>query len=269
MSETLSISDPAPNTLEQGEFGAGSGVAAAETVVASTTSEHGYVSDVDRFEEFQYKPVPVLAPVTFALGVLASIGLLGVVGLPIGLLGIILGVICLWKIRRSQGELGGKLVTWTGLLLSMLFLVSGTSLHAYTFATEVPEGHRRVNFYRDISKKGFAVVNGKSDFHPDVKELDKQPIFVKGYMYPTQQTHNLSSFTLVKDSGECCFGGQPAVTDMIVVQMQDGKTVNYKEGLVSVAGVFHCKPTKGLKEINQNPVYLLDGTMMESSRTQF
>jgi hypothetical protein len=235
----------------------------------STATFSRPVSDADRFEEFNYRPVPILAPVTFTLGVLASIGLMGVVGLAFGIFGIILGVLCLWKIRRAQGELGGKVVTWIGLVLSTLFLVGGSTLHAYTFATEIPEGYQRVNFYRDISKKGFALVKGKSDFHPDVKALDDQPIFVKGYMYPTKQTENLMTFTLVKDSGECCFGGQPAVTDMIVVHMTKGNGVKYKEGLVSVAGTFHCRPTKGLSEINANPVYVLDAIMMESARTRF
>lgn len=241
-------------------------------VQASSMSEPAAthsLSDVDRFDDFNYRPVPIMAPITFALGVLSAIGLAGIVGLAFGVMGVIVGFICLIRIRRAQGELGGRLVTWLGLLLSALFLVSGTTLHAYTFATEMPEGYQRVNFYRDISKKGFVAVKGKSDFHPEVKVLDEKPVFIKGYMYPTKQTEKLSSFLLVKDSGDCCFGGQPAVTDMIMVNMQGGKTVNYKEGLISVAGTFHCRPVTGLAEVGQSPVYVLDGTMAERSRTQF
>ncbi|MGE3314217.1 MAG: DUF3299 domain-containing protein [Planctomycetaceae bacterium] len=226
-------------------------------------------ADMGEFQEFSYRPVPILAPVTFVLGILASIGLMGIVGLAFGVFGIIVGAFALLKIRRAQGELGGRVVTWVGVVLSALFLVGGSSLHAYTFATEIPDGFQRVNFYRDISKKGFLFSNGRSDFHPDVKAIDNKPIFIKGYMYPTQQTENLGSFLLVKDSGDCCFGGQPAVTDMIVVNMQGGKTVNYREGLVSVAGTFHCQPSRGLAEVTENPVYVLDGISMERARTQF
>jgi hypothetical protein len=256
-----------PETLESFDAPAVDGVNSREP--ALTPMAASPFADAGQYEEFSYRPVPLLAPITFALGILGSIGLMGVFGLVFGLAGMIAGVLCLWKIRRAQGELGGKLVTWTGVVLSTLFLFGGTALHAYTFATEIPEGFQRVNFYRDISKKGFALVNGKSDFHPEVKAFDGQPIFIKGYMYPTKQTDKLGTFLLVKDSGDCCFGGQPAVTDMIVVNMQGGKTVNYKEGLVSVAGTFHCQPVRGIAEINQNPVYVLDGTMMESARTRF
>ncbi len=255
-----------PETLESFESPAES----VEVPVASTSTMSALPSpDLNQYQEFNYRPVPILAPVTFTLGILASIGLMGIVGLAFGVFGIIVGIVALLKIRRAQGELGGRVVTWVGVVLSALFLVGGSTLHAYTFATEIPEGYQRVNFFRDISKKGFLFSRGKSDFHPEVKALDQQPIFVKGYMYPTKQTENLGSFLLVKDSGDCCFGGQPAVTDMIVVNMQGGKTVNYKEGLISVAGTFHCQPTRGLAEVSENPVYVIDGTLVERARTQF
>ena len=230
-------------------------------------------SNIDpNFEEagdFNYRPVPILVPVVFALGVLSSIGLMILFGLIFGLLGTVLGVVCIRKIRRSEGALGGGLLAWIGCLLSFVFLSSGSVLQAYTFATEVPEGYQRVNFYFDISKKGFAVNKGHSDYHPDVKNLDKQKIFLKGFMYPVNQTEGLVSFVLVKDSGTCCFGGQPAATDMMLVNMQGGKTVNYKTGMVAVAGTFHCLPVQGLTGLNENPVYSLDADMMESARTSF
>ena len=219
--------------------------------------------------EFNYHPVPILAPVVFVLAILSSIGLMLLFGLLFGLLGTVLGLICIWKIRRSEGALGGGLLAGMGCALSFLFLTSGSVLHAYTFATEVPEGYQRVNFYFDISKKGFAVHKGRSDYHPDVKKLDKQKIFLKGFMYPVQQTEGLVSFVLVKDSGTCCFGGQPAATDMMLVNMQGGKTVNYKTGMVAVAGTFHCQPVLGLTGLDENPVYMLHADMMESARTSF
>jgi len=236
---------------------------------AASGATSGAYIDPSLSREFDYRPVPVIAPATFVLGILSSIGLMGYFGLFFGLVGTILGIVSIVKIRRSCGELSGQLVAWIGCVLSFLFLVSGSTLHAYTYATEVPDGYQRVNFYRDISKKGFAVQNGRPDFHPDVKALDNKPIFIKGYMYPTRQTESLGNFLLVKDSGECCFGGQPQMTDMMMVHMQGGKTVDYKPGMVAVAGVFHCRPVKGLSEVNQNPVYVLDGELMESARTSF
>ena len=53
-----------------------------------------------------------------------------------------------------------------------------------------------------------------------MKALDGQRIFIKGYMYPTKELEGLNSFLLVKDTGQCCFGGNPAITDMIMVTME-------------------------------------------------
>ncbi len=220
-------------------------------------------------QNFDYRPVPILAPVTFVLGILASIGLIGIFGLLFGLMGTIVGLICIWKIRKSEGALGGSLVAWTGFVLSFLFFVGGTTFHTYTFATEVPEGYKRVNFYYDISKKGFEGKPGRPEFHPDVKALDNQKIFIKGFMYPTRQTEGIASFLLVKDSGQCCFGGQPQQSDMMIVNMQSGKTVKYRTGMVSIAGTFHCQKSEGLTGLNEKPVYALDGDLMEASRTSF
>ena len=73
-----------------------------------------------------------------------------------------------------------------------------------------------------------------------------QKIFIKGYMYPTQDTRGLKTFLLVKDNAQCCFGGNPKINDMILVTMQNGKGVDYHQGLLmSVGGVFHCQRSSG------------------------
>lgn len=219
-------------------------------------------------KEFNYRPVPVLAPVSLFLGICSFLSVLTLLGVGIAMFGTVLGAVCLWRIRQSAGELSGKSLALIGFLLSLLFLVSGSSLHAYTIATEVPEGFRRVNFYHDVSKKGFVYATGVSDFHPDVKALDDEKIFIKGYMYPTRQTQNLTSFLLVKDNEKCCFGGQPSLTDMILVEMQDGKTVDFSPGLVSVAGIFHTqRAAEGPADLS--PVYAINGIFCEPARTAF
>jgi len=220
-----------------------------------------------RTNEFNYRPVPVVAPVTLFLGVFSVISLFTLVGVGISLLGVVLGVLCLLKIRQSNGELGGKLPGTVGLVLSVLFLISGSSLHAYTFATEVPEGYRRIHFGPDISQKGFVRTNGVGDVHPDLKSLTGKKIFIKGYMYPEKNTTHLSNFVLVKDNQQCCFGGQPKLTDMILVEMEDGKTANYRPGLVSVAGVFHVQPGQGTAGLQ--PVFQIEDARCERSKTSF
>jgi len=152
----------------------------------------------------------------------------------------IMGAIALWQIRRSAGEMGGKVVARLGVGLSTLLLLAGSGYHAYAYVTELPKGYLRVNF-NELStyKPGYA--DGKVQFAPEVAALDGKPIYIKGYMYPTRQRFGLSEFVLVKDTGQCCFGGQPQMTDMIVVKFEDGMTVNHREQqLVGVGGVFRA-----------------------------
>src|SRR5262245_21513707 len=100
--------------------------------------------------EFECHPIPPLAPITLFLGVCAIAGLAGIPGLAIGIAGMLTGLICLRQIRRSEGELGGRTLAKIGFLLSLLFFVSGSALHAYTYVNELPEGHQRISF-RELS----------------------------------------------------------------------------------------------------------------------
>lgn len=216
------------------------------------------VDQADSTGEFDYKPVPPLAPITLFLGVCGIASLMGIPALSIPLVGLVTGAICLWQIGRSQGELGGRLVAKLGLGLCTLFLVSGTALHAFNYVNELPEGHQRVSFSWLSSQKP-QLAERELRVTEEVEALDGQPIFIKGYMYPQRQTTGLSEFVLLKDTGQCCFGGNPNITDMIVVKFQDGMKVNHKEQtLVSVAGTFHARTV--VKSGELTAIYSIDGT---------
>jgi len=64
--------------------------------------------------EFNYRPVPLLAPITFFLGLLSALGFLGILAAPIGLVGIVVGLICILRLRRLKGEYGGMWLAVTG-----------------------------------------------------------------------------------------------------------------------------------------------------------
>ena len=189
--------------------------------------------------------------------------------IPIGLVGTIVSLICILRLRKFAGEYGGMWLAVTGLVLSFAFFVTTGGMWAYGYQTEVPEGFRRLNFMADISSKGFVLAKGKKDiFNPDVKALNGQKVFIKGYMYPTKELQGLKTFLLVKDNAQCCFGGNPAMQDMILVNMVGNKTVNFHQGsLMSVAGVFHCEQASGPAGLQ--PTYTIDGMLVEHSRTMF
>ncbi|MCH9655405.1 MAG: DUF4190 domain-containing protein [Planctomycetes bacterium] len=230
-------------------------------------SNQSYQNAIDLQDEFSYKPVPPTAVVGLALGLLSFIALFGIIGVGIAVFGIIVSLFSIFSIKRSAGELGGKTVALAAIVLSTFFLITGISYQSFVYAHEVPEGYHRLNFTSDISAKDFVEKDGVSRVNPDVMSWDKKNIFLKGYMYPTRQTKNLKSFILVKDNGQCCFGGQPDAKDMILVEMQDDKSADFYAGLVSVSGEFQAEAPTTAGDLK--PVYQLKGTHFEQARTAY
>jgi hypothetical protein len=216
--------------------------------------------------EFDYRPVPPLAAVTAVLGVISLLALITEFALPFALFGIVLGILAKRQISRADGAYSGIWLVRGGLVLCALCLCVGSAFHAYVYATEVPEGYTRVSFVTDISKKGFSEIDGRQDYHPEVKALDGQKLFLKGYIYPDERTDGIRQFILCKDSGECCFGGKPALTDMIFINIPDGvPPIKYKEALFSVAGEFMVAPD--LRRAGElRPAYRIDASLVEEAR---
>jgi hypothetical protein len=209
-------------------------------------------------DDFSYRPVPPLAPISLFLGICSLAGFAGIPCLAIGFVGGVIGMIALWQIRRATGELGGTVVAALGVVLSSGLFVAASGYHAYSYVTELPEGHQRVNF-TELSKHEPIFSEGKLHVDPEVAALDGQPIYIKGYMYPTRQQTGISEFVMVKDTGQCCFGGQPKLTDMIVVKFEDGLTVDHREQqLVGVGGIFRVRA--GVQSGVLTAIYTLEGT---------
>ncbi|VAX41182.1 hypothetical protein MNBD_PLANCTO02-2856 [hydrothermal vent metagenome] len=219
-------------------------------------------------EEFSYRPFSALAIVSFFLGICSMVALLTVYGVPIALLGAIMGAAAFIKVWRSEGEIRGKWLALIGMSLSFLLFVSAIALHSYNYNTEVPDGFQRVSFSHDIARKQFVSKNSVVSPHPDVLKLDGQKVFLKGYMYPTGQKEGIRSFVLVKDTGQCCFGGAPKQWDMIRVVMKGDSTIKYSPGMVSVAGTFHVQGN-GQDNTGLTAVYQIDGDYFEKSRFSF
>lgn len=235
--------------------------------MSTTVANQKFVALDLQATEFDYRPTPVIVPVSVALGVLSASSLLGVVGILIALIGVGVGGAAVWAVRSGEGMYSGLWGAVAGLILSLVFALVGITSQVYAYRTEVPEGYRRVSFSQDISAKGFQVTEGKLGLHPDVAALMDQQVFLKGYMYPQRQTQGLLEFLLLKDTGECCFGGQPNPTDMILVQMKNPGGVNYSQGRVAVAG--KLKLTSNTTPEGLQPVYALEAIRCERSRSAF
>lgn len=214
------------------------------------------VDNAQANEEFAYRPLTPLAPITLFFAICSLSAFLDWYGVAIGGIGLLLGAFTLLKIWRSNWELTGWRLACFGTALSTFCLIGGWTWLEYQYRTELPEGFTRVNF-NWLSGQAPVVKEGKTEVHPEVAKLEGEDIFIKGYMYPTRQTRDLTEFVLCKDTGECCFGGNPKPTDMIVVKVKDF-TVNHREKqLVGVAGKFHAS---GSSAADLTSIYTLEAT---------
>ncbi len=235
--------------------------------MSTVTMQDTVVPQDLRSNEFDYRPMPVLVPISLALAVVSSSALLGIVGVFIAVLAAILSISAMVVIARADGMYSGRIMAIIALVLSILFGSLGIASQIYAFKTEVPEGYRRVSFAREISAKGFPIQEGRATLHPDVAVLIDKKIFLKGYMFPQGQKKGLQQFLLLKDTGECCFGGQPKPTDMILVKMQNEKGASYRTGRVAVAGTLRL--TKDRTPEGLQPIYALEAIRCERSRSAF
>ncbi|MCA9040798.1 MAG: DUF4190 domain-containing protein [Planctomycetaceae bacterium] len=235
--------------------------------VTSLSGDSAFVSQDAQLNDFDYKPIPMTAAVAVALAVFSLSAFLSVVGVIVALIGVVVSWVAVRTIRKGDGAYGGKGLASTGLYGSAACFVLGITSHAYAYATEVPEGYLRVHFSQDISAKQFDVgAGGRRSIPQDVAEnyVDKQ-VFLKGYMWNTNTGTNLEKFILLKDNGKCCFGGDPAAYDNMQVIMQGGQRIDYREGLVAVAGTLRAYPDAPPGQ----PVYVMEATHFGRAKTSF
>lgn len=218
--------------------------------------------DQDAYE-LDYQPVPVMAPVALFLGIAAFTALMGLFGLVLAFVGILVSLGSYFQIRASKGHLSGSGMAILGGVLSTLFLGVGSFMMVSDYRAELPPGYTRVNFPKEIAEKGFIVQAGQRRLHPDVEPYAEEPIFLKGYIWQSKSYND--GFILLKDNGECCFGGDPAPNDMILVRFAEDVQFQYQSGLIAVAGVFHADPNAPMGQ----PVYVMDAKHVAKAKTVF
>jgi hypothetical protein len=165
-------------------------------------------------------------------------------GVALGLvpvLAILLAARALWVIYQNPTEFTGRRLAIVGLVMGSVFLVAGLGLAGVVYATEVPEGYTRISYQQLQPHED----SPGQIMPPEVKELDGKKVFIKGYVYPGAQQQGIKQFVLCRDNGECCFGGNPKLTDMILVNLVDPLRLTYSRRLQRLAGTFHVKPAQG------------------------
>jgi len=71
----------------------------------------------------------------------------------------------------------------------------------------------------------------------DVARWNGKRVTATGFMNPTSQARNLTSFLLVKDRSSCCFGKRPQINHYIEVKLKSGEKADYSTDSVAIRGV--------------------------------
>ncbi len=191
-------------------------------------------------QNLQYRSISKAAVLSVVFAVLGLMYFIGVIFAILPILAIGFGLHAHSSCKKYPEELTGRKAALIGLALSVLTLLGAGGMHAYIYSTEVPEGYQRISFY-DLKP------NTKTQlwYSEKADDFDGKKVFLKGYVRPGDKKYELSSFIMVGDWGDCCFGGNPEITDVVGVSITTDDTVNYSLGLRRIGGTFR---------VNKNPL---------------
>jgi len=170
----------------------------------------------------------VLSPIAFFDWWLAAVPALAIV---LGLIG--------WRQVASRPEvLTGLPLAIGGAAFASCTLAGSLTWLSIQYAAELPEGYSRIDYSLLQPAEGeppTAVPESATD-------LDGRLVLLKGYMYPGKEQRGIAEFLLVRDQGDCCFGGNPKITDRVLVRLADRQGIDFTPRLVKIAGRFTVRP---------------------------
>jgi len=193
---------------------------------------------VDSYEH--YRALSTAAVASLIVGLLSVLAFFDWILVAIPVIGVALSSFAWLKVKRNADELSGQSLASAGFVLSLLFLIAGPSRLTYVYLTEVPDGYERVSYAElqpDDAQPGQVIP-------PSAMALDGKKIFIKGFVYPGQERFGIRKFLLVRDQGDCCFGGNPKITDRIQVTLEGPLRLNYETRIHKLSGTFHIEPVQ-------------------------
>lgn len=191
----------------------------------------------DAESDFPYRAISKLAISSVMLFVFGLAGILFPVILVLAAVGALLGLLSVRSIATYPNEFSGGAIARFGLFANLLLFTGGVGYHGYVYATEVPEGYTRVNFWELQQPDGVADLPTER-----AREINGEQVFIKGYVHPTSGSGMLKRFIMVPDMGTCCFGGQPKSTDMMQVNLTSGGAIQSNLMKKKLAGKFYLTP---------------------------
>jgi len=155
--------------------------------------------------------------------------------------GIVLGALAYRTISQRPDEFTGRPLAIGAIVVSAVSLVAGLVTLSRAYAAELPQGYERLNYGMLQPLPG-----DPADAVPDTaRSMDGRNVLLKGYIYPGKQQTGITQFLLVRDQGDCCFGGNPKITDRVLVQLKDPdrpRGIDFSSRLTKIAGRFVIRP---------------------------
>ncbi len=207
----------------------------------------------DESEDYTYRALSPAAVGALILGLLSVTAFLDWWLLAVPAAGLALSIRALIQTRRHAAELTGRGLAITALLLSIICLVSGSAWLSYVYANELHEGEVRLSY--DDLQPDPRMPWLKSA--PAADKFDAQRVLLKGYALAGLRKEGISTFILVRDKGDCCFGGNPKLTDRVLIKLKPGVRLTYSDRLQKIAGLFHVKPAEAI-DVSGQVVYQID-----------
>ncbi len=172
------------------------------------------------------------AVIALVFGLLSLTALLDYWLVVVPAVGIVWSIMALRQIKARAGELTGRNLAIVGFAFSAVLLFAGPSWVYWSDISQVPPGYTWITYdalQPNPKTAGEIVPQSALDLHG-------KKIYIRGYVYAGSQTFGIKSFVLVRDAGTCCFGGNPKITDRIVVTLKSPSLI-YTKNVARVSGV--------------------------------
>ena len=150
----------------------------------------------------------------------------------------------------------GRPLALAAMAVAAVCFGGGLAYLSAVYAAELPPGFERLSYAMLQPADG-----DPPDAVPDsARALDGRQVLLKGYMYPGKQQRGIAQFLLVRDQGDCCFGGNPKITDRVLVQLRDPdhpEGIAFTNRLTKIAGRFVVRPM-GAPGLDGGVIYHLE-----------
>jgi len=156
----------------------------------------------------------------------------------IPVLGLMLGIIAIRDITRRPQVLTGTPLALAAVVISTLALAGGLTWRSVVYARELPPGFARLGYTSLQPAEG----DPPGAVSEEALAHDGRDVLLKGYMYPGKQQAGIRQFLLVRDQGDCCFGGNPKITDRVLVSLSAPVGITFTPRLMKIAGRFRVRP---------------------------